>query len=190
VEPEQIIDTGIHQNEEQLSEQGEPSNTNQNTIVPEASQFKPTESTEQGSSTENLPSEVFKGFNWTFVPTFPKDWEKDYPPKTNDMTSAEILEYLHDNIGEGGTARLDVFYGDGTQDPMKWLTDFEKVARIRGWKTARKLLKFEQYLQEDADIWFDGQDDSEDWATWKDRFCDQYCTQRWKNKWVRELETN
>jgi len=44
-------------------------------------------------------------------------------------TNQHIMNYLQPNIG-GTTIRVEPFYGDGIQDPLKWLEDFDKVAQI------------------------------------------------------------
>jgi hypothetical protein len=39
-------------------------------------------------------------------------------------TNDQILGYLKQNVG-GVNVRIEYFYGDGVQDPMKWIEDFE-----------------------------------------------------------------
>jgi hypothetical protein len=104
---------------------------------------------------------------------------------------AAVLEYLEDNLHNNTSLRIDSFYGDGTQDPLQWISHFEKVARSNAWDENKKIRKFAVYLEEDAEEWYeDINPEDMDWEAWKGRFKNKYCTTRWKNKWMREVENN
>jgi hypothetical protein len=106
----------------------------------------------------------------------------------DDMTSNQhIMTYLRQNLG-GTTMRVEPFYGDGLQDPMKWMEDFEKAARINDWENNRKITLLKAHLRDDAEEWCEAQTDITTWDEWKTAFMAFFCTFRWINKWHRELE--
>jgi hypothetical protein len=47
-------------------------------------------------------------------------------------TAADVLDYLKENEKGGNVARIEPFHGDGTQDPLAWIADFEKAAIANG----------------------------------------------------------
>ncbi|RHZ76112.1 hypothetical protein Glove_203g75 [Diversispora epigaea] len=53
---------------------------------------------------------------------------------TEDEMANTIINYLEDNLYNYTSLRIDLFYGDGTQDPFQWMIHFEKVART-DWAT-------------------------------------------------------
>ncbi|CAG8792324.1 6245_t:CDS:2, partial [Dentiscutata erythropus] len=48
-----------------------------------------------------------------------------------------------------------IFYGDEKEDPVEWMSEFKKAARINRWETdAQKRNAMEIYLKEDAEEWW------------------------------------
>jgi hypothetical protein len=83
------------------------------------------------------------------------------------MTSTnQIMTYLRQNLG-GNSARVDYFYGDGLQDPMRWMEDFEKAARINEWDNNRRIVLLKAHMRDDAEEWSEGNTTSTTWNEWR-----------------------
>jgi len=52
--------------------------------------------------------------------------------------------------------KINFFTGDGTQDPVEWLEEFERAAIANNWTAARQLALAPAYLKEIASAWFQG----------------------------------
>jgi len=121
-------------------------------------------------------------------------WDDNYYNDTytfdnddNNMTTNQhIMNYLQRNIG-GTTIRVEPFYGDGIQDPLKWLEDFDKAARINDWDNTRKIALLKAHMRDDAEEWCETAE-ATTWAEWANAFKEFFCTFRWINKWHRELD--
>ena len=111
-------------------------------------------------------------------------------------TAKDVLDYLKDNEKGGNVVRIEPFHGDGTQDPLAWITDFEKAAIANSWSLAKQRKIMPAFLRGNADEWQQTYypthavtaDAGVDWAATKAAFIDQFCNQRWKNKWIRDLD--
>ncbi|RHZ80767.1 hypothetical protein Glove_132g181 [Diversispora epigaea] len=80
-----------------------------------------------------------------------------------------VLDYLKDNLHNNTSLRVDLFYGDGTQDSLQWMIHFEKVTCSNAWDEVKKIYKYAIYLEDDAKEWYEEIDANTmaDWATWK-----------------------
>src|SRR5260364_116821 len=89
--------------------------------------------------------------------------------------------------------RVEPFKGDGTQDPLTWLEDFDKAAQANKWNLARKKDIFAAFLRDNAEDWTttvnDYADPGTNWNAVTTAFKNTFCTQRWQNKWLRDLDT-
>ena len=82
--------------------------------------------------------------------------------------------------------RVDPFKGDGTQDPLTWIENFNKATQANKWNLARKKDILAAFLRDNADNWTttvaDYNDRGTGWNVVKDAFKTSFCTQRWQNK--------
>ncbi|RHZ50775.1 hypothetical protein Glove_492g28 [Diversispora epigaea] len=104
---------------------------------------------------------------------------------------------VENNIMDILALRSKKFRGNGTQDPVEWLKNYEKTARMNGWTDDQKKERIYTVLDDTADEWYNeiytqtygnGNDEWSTWAIVKDQFLEQFCNRRWMNKWTRELE--
>ena len=113
------------------------------------------------------------------------------------MANAQaVLEYLKSNLNQP-FMRVESFFGDGTQDPLTWYDAFTKARKSNGWDHVKSVNMFGAHLQEAADDWWNtyintnGNDFTQNPYRWGDletAFTEQFCTQRWLNKWIKDLE--
>src|SRR6185437_4530635 len=139
--------------------------------------------------------------NLTFNSSLPKPKPIAKPlVKTLAMaTNDEILNYLKTNTTGSILLRIEPYLGDGTQDPYTWIESFEKAASANKWNAMRKREVLPAFLHGVADEWqqaFYGTQTTTGnpnwanlWTAITDDFKDTFCTQRWKNKWLKELDT-
>src|SRR5260364_127714 len=89
--------------------------------------------------------------------------------------------------------RIVLFKGDGTQDPLTWLEDFNKASQANKWNLARKKDILAAFLRDNAEDWTttvtDYADPGTAWNNVETAFKNTFCTQRWQNKWLRDLDT-
>ena len=105
-------------------------------------------------------------------------------------TVADVLDYLKENKKDGNVACIEPFHGDGTQDPLAWIADFEKAAIANGWSLAKQRKIMPAFLRENVDEWQQAYypahiaiaDSAADWNATKAAFIAQFCNQCWKNK--------
>jgi len=59
-------------------------------------------------------------------------------------------------LGQGSEktlVRIEPYRGDGTQDPITWLEDFERAAKINRWNAVRQLELAYAYVEGNALEW-------------------------------------
>ena len=86
-----------------------------------------------------------------------------------------------------------IFYGEEREDPVEWMNEFKKAARINRWETdAQKRNAMEIYLKEDAEEWWlelmnveAGNEPT--WEVMEESFWNTFNNRRWKNKALSEL---
>ena len=88
--------------------------------------------------------------------------------------------------------RVDPFKGDGTQDPLIWIENFNKAIQANKWNLARKKDILAAFLRDNANDWTttvaDYNDKGNGQNVVEDAFKTSFCTQRWQNKWLRDLD--
>jgi len=70
--------------------------------------------------------------------------------------AAEAMTTLANALGRGGEKsllKIDFYRGDGTQDPVTWLEEFERAARANHWSSARQLELACAYMKDNAQEW-------------------------------------
>ncbi|RHZ88372.1 hypothetical protein Glove_23g191 [Diversispora epigaea] len=102
------------------------------------------------------------------------------------------------NIMDILALRSKKFRGDRTQDPVEWLKNYEKTAKMNGWTEDQRKERIYTVLDDAADEWYNeiytatyGDEGNERLPTWtevKELFLIQFCNRKWMNKWTRELE--
>ncbi|RHZ87387.1 hypothetical protein Glove_36g5 [Diversispora epigaea] len=104
---------------------------------------------------------------------------------------------VENNIMDILALRSKKFRGDGTQDPVEWLKNYEKTARMNGWTDDQRKERIYTVLDDAADEWYNevytqtygiGNDEWPTWIRLKELFLEQFCNRRWMNKWTKELE--
>jgi Ty3 transposon capsid-like protein len=115
----------------------------------------------------------------------------------NSMADAQaVLDYLRAN-NNNHVLRIEPFFGDGTQDPLTWFTAFVKATQVNGWKQTKATQMLAAHLQDEADDWWtdyvhdngvDYTDGAYRQAALETAFKEKFCTQRWQNKWLKDLE--
>ena len=68
-------------------------------------------------------------------------------------TIQNVFDYLTDNDKGGMLLRIEPFRGDGTQDPLTWLDDFNRAAQANKWNLARKKDILAAFLRDNAEEW-------------------------------------
>ena len=101
--------------------------------------------------------------------------------------------------GGGNVAKIEPFHGRENEDPIEWLSLFNKAAASNNWTTpARKKAVAAAYLRDAASDWFDGNSaamaDHWDAAAnggnnFTDLFTAYFANDTRKNKWYQELLT-
>ncbi|RHZ55375.1 hypothetical protein Glove_416g22 [Diversispora epigaea] len=105
---------------------------------------------------------------------------------------------IENNIMDILAFRSKKFKGDGTQDPVEWLENYEKTARINRWIEDQRKERIYTVLDDAADEWYneiytatygnEGAERLSNWTEVKELFMLQFCNRKWMNKWTRELE--
>src|SRR6185437_7541510 len=117
-------------------------------------------------------------------------------PKLNMATIQNVYDYLINNDKGPTLLQIAPFYGNGTQDPLTWMANFEKAAVANKWNSRKKRDVLPAFLRDNADEWQQTfypanaatNNADNDWTTVKNGFTTQFCNQRWHNKWIKELE--
>ncbi|RHZ82490.1 hypothetical protein Glove_109g339 [Diversispora epigaea] len=65
-----------------------------------------------------------------------------------------IEPIVENNIMDILALRSRKFKGDGTQDPVEWLKNYEKMARMNGWTDDQKKERIYTVLDDAADKWY------------------------------------
>ena len=109
-------------------------------------------------------------------------------------TLDNVYDYLRANLTPS-ILKLETFFGDGTQDPYTWQTSFDKAVTANSWDAPKARLMLAAHLQEEAEDWWNdyytnnhANADAMRLADIKTAFLARFCTERWKNKWLRDLE--
>jgi hypothetical protein len=72
----------------------------------------------------------------------------------NTMADADdVLNYLKSNMNQN-IIRVEPFYGDGTQDPISWLTAFDKASRVNNWRDEKLIRMLNGHLLDEAEEWW------------------------------------
>src|SRR5581483_43831 len=118
-------------------------------------------------------------------------------PLANTMATAQnVLDYLKAN-NNNQILRLEPFFGDGTQDPLTWFSAVTKARQANGWEQTKAMQMLAAYFQDEADDWWthyvntNGIDYTHNAYRPGDietAFKVKFCTQRWQNKWLKDLE--
>jgi len=68
------------------------------------------------------------------------------------------MNRLVDTLGtaEKSLFKIVPFKGDGTEDPVDWINEFERAAVANGWSEARKLAIAQAYMKDNAEDWLKG----------------------------------
>ena len=116
------------------------------------------------------------------------------PLPINAMTTAhDVLNYLREHEKGGMLLRIEPFKGDGTQDPLTWIEDFNKASQANKWNLGRKKDILAAFLRDNAEDWTTTINNyanaGTDWNAVETAFKNAFCTQRWHNKWLRELDS-
>ena len=56
--------------------------------------------------------------------------------------------------GEKSLIKIDFYRGDGTQDPITWIEEFDRAAKANHWSAARQLELAAAYMKDNAQEWF------------------------------------
>ena len=109
-------------------------------------------------------------------------------------TNKQIFDYLKNNLSSN-ILRVEPFFGDDTQDPITWWESFFKATKVNQWTEGKITRMLNAHLREEAEEWWSNfyEDNAEEDAvigieTIKAAFLLKFCTQRWKNKWLKDLE--
>ena len=97
--------------------------------------------------------------------------------------------------GEKTLMKINFFTGDGTQDPVEWLEEFEQAAIANNWTAARQLALASAYLKEIASAWFQGlnpapnafKDGAHQDQSFYHLFKIQFSTTKQKIKWQKQF---
>ena len=127
-------------------------------------------------------------------------------PKQITMASAAEMKALFDGafgehgskLRDKGSARIEDFYGRDDEDPIRWLKDFEKVAKRYKWDNAENRIAIAgTYMKDAAADWFDERMTGvTHWETgegagnntnFTDRFKTQFCNDARTNNWYHDL---
>src|SRR5436309_4951422 len=102
----------------------------------------------------------------------------------------DVLNYLKSNMNQN-IIHVEPFYGDGTQDPISWLTAFDKASRVNNWRDEKLIRMLNGHLLDEAEEWwsnyYEANKDDNGAMTWENiatEYKEEYCTQRWINKWM------
>ncbi|CAG8671092.1 9644_t:CDS:2, partial [Paraglomus brasilianum] len=71
--------------------------------------------------------------------------------------AAQAINALAAALGQGGEKsliKIDFYHGDGTQDPVTWVEEFERAAKANHWSPARQLELAAAYMKDNAQEWF------------------------------------
>ena len=97
--------------------------------------------------------------------------------------------------GEKNLLKIVPFKGDGTEDPVDWINEFECAAAANGWSEARKVAIAQAYMKDNAEDWLQGLEagtiqtfstDDED-NQFKHLFLEQFKTTKKKAIWQQEF---
>ena len=71
-------------------------------------------------------------------------------------TPKDIHEYFEKNplSSHSNILRVEPFSGDGTQDPIPWMTAFEKAMMVNLWEDKKLIRMISAYLQDEAEEWW------------------------------------
>ncbi|RHZ83733.1 hypothetical protein Glove_88g126 [Diversispora epigaea] len=93
---------------------------------------------------------------------------------------------VENNIMDILALRSKKFRGDGTQDPVEWLKNYEKTARMNGWTDDQRKERIYTVLDDAADEWYNEVytqtygNGNDEWPTWirlKELFLEQFFDQ-------------
>ena len=103
---------------------------------------------------------------------------------------AEAL--IETGLGEYNYTTPRKFYGKDKEDPIDWLKEFNRAGTINNWSNQRKLAIIRIYLEEEAEYWFEEEEEIEEWKnnwkTFEEKFKEKFITDErkysWYNEWI------
>src|SRR5260363_430741 len=115
--------------------------------------------------------------------------------------AAEAMTALANAMGRGGEKslmKIDFYRGDGTQDPVTWIEEFERAAKADHWSPARQLELACAYMKDNAQEWltslehesthFHNEDhDNADVVSFTHIFKGKFSTTKQKATWQKQL---
>ncbi|RHZ62049.1 hypothetical protein Glove_344g65 [Diversispora epigaea] len=125
-----------------------------------------------------------------------REYLQEFEIEQEENNEEPIIE--NNNVMDILALRLRKFRGNGTQNPVEWLKNYEKTARMNGWTDDQRKKRIYTVLNDAVDEWYNeiytatyrNQDDNRlpNWTEVKELFIMQFCNRKWMNKWIRELE--
>ncbi|RHZ63035.1 hypothetical protein Glove_333g13 [Diversispora epigaea] len=149
-------------------------------------------SPEQSNDEESVEEENIEEQELGGLREYLQEFEDEEEQEENN-----IEPIVENNIMDILALRSRKFRGDGTQDPVEWLKNYEKTARMNGWTDDQKKERIYTVLDDAADKWYNeiytatygnGDNRLPNWTEVKELFMLQFCNRKWMNKWTRELE--
>jgi hypothetical protein len=117
------------------------------------------------------------------------------------LATAKAIKQLAKALDKGGKGeknliKIDAFKGDGSQDPIDWLDEFDRAAKANHWSSERQLELAKAYMKGIAEEWvkiynndtltaYDDEQAAE--TSFKKLFKDRFSTARQKAKWQQQF---
>ena len=125
-----------------------------------------------------------------------EDYFEDFQQLFYEMgdVMANALIALTAQLVRNHSVPLPTFAGKSQEDPIQWFNEYNRISTANGYDDAYKLRMVGASFKDSAAVWYDGQQNIQNWAVdndanaFKTRFMNQYRTQNKIIQWRQELE--